>query len=195
MKITSSTFVKSVANAKDIINDNLPQVAFVGRSNVGKSSLLNFLVNNKKLAKTSSTPGRTRLINYFLINNKFYFVDLPGYGFQKGSKSESADWHLLIEPFLIANQNLKCICLLVDGRHEPFESDKQMFNYLSFYNIPFIIIATKCDKIPKSKQFSIKNNIAKVLAVGKDDIILSSSSNNLGRMEILTKLDQYMGEN
>mgnify|MGYP000928628171 CR=1 FL=1 len=195
MKITSSTFIKSIAHANDIINDNLPQVAFVGRSNVGKSSLLNYLVNNNKLAKTSSTPGRTRLINYFLINKNFYFVDLPGYGFQKGNKLESADWHVLIEPFLISNTNLKCICLLVDGRHEPFDSDKQMLNYLSFYNIPFIIIATKCDKIPKSKQFSIKNNIAKVLSMGKDDIFLSSSISNLGKLEILTKLNQLIGVN
>lgn len=195
MKINTATFVRSVADVENIINDNLSQVAFVGRSNVGKSSLLNYLVNIKKLAKTSSTPGRTRLINYFLINDSMYFVDLPGYGFQKGSKSESAQWNKLIEPFLIDNNNLKCICLLVDGRHKPFDSDKQMLNYLSYYNIPFIVIATKCDKLPKSKQFVIKNNIANKLAIGRDDVILSSATSNMGRLEILKKLKQYIGDN
>lgn len=193
MKINNASFVTSVANPNNLINDALPQIAFVGRSNVGKSSLLNFLVNNKKLAKTSRTPGRTRLVNYFLINDDFYFVDLPGYGFQKGSKAETAQWQSLIEPFLVNNQDLKCVCVLVDSRHKPFDSDMQMINFLSHYNIPYIVIATKCDKIPRSRQSSIKSNISRAIGLGIDNIILSSSDGGIGKNDILNKLDQFLG--
>ena len=112
MRIIKAEFLKSVASGKNIINDNKEMIAFVGRSNVGKSSLLNFLVNNKNLARTSSTPGRTRLINYFLINNEFYFVDLPGYGFAKGSKEESDKWDELMDPFFTDTNGLKLVCIL-----------------------------------------------------------------------------------
>ena len=143
MKITQSDFVTSVSSAKNIINDGKPQIAFVGRSNVGKSSLLNMLVGKNKLAKTSQTPGRTRLINYFMINDSFYFVDLPGYGYAKASKTEVNSWQSLLEPYLKNNQDLKCVCVLVDIRHKPSELDVLMIDFLSHYTIPFIIVATK----------------------------------------------------
>ena len=191
MIIKKAEFKTSVANRSNIIIDDRKQVAFVGRSNVGKSSLLNFLVN-KKLAKTSSTPGRTRLINYFSVNEDLYFVDLPGYGFAKGNKQEVGSWQDLIEPYLVENEKLKCVCLLVDSRHEPMESDKQMSYVLNYYKIPYIVIATKCDKLPKSKHNVIKNTISSALGLGRENIIVSSADNKMGKNEILEKLDLYL---
>ncbi len=192
MIIKDSKFVISVAESEKLLNDNIPQVAFVGRSNVGKSSLLNFLVNKKALAKTSGTPGRTRLVNYFLINNAFYFVDLPGYGFAKGTKSEVSKWDSLIEPYLTDNANLKCICMLVDCRIPPTELDVQMSVVLNYYRIPYIVIATKADKLSKSKYMQIKSMIASTLSLARDNIFVSSSSNRIGKDEILKKIETYL---
>jgi len=191
MIIKKAEFKTSVASRNNIIIDDRKQIAFVGRSNVGKSSLLNFLVN-KKLAKTSSTPGRTRLINYFEVNDDLYFVDLPGYGFAKGNKQEVSSWEDLIEPYLVENEQLKCVCLLVDARHEPMESDKQMSYVLNYYKIPYIVIATKCDKLPKSKHNVVKNTISGALGLGRENIIISSVDNRLGKAEILEKLEMYL---
>ena len=192
MEIKSAKFQTSVADSKNILADGMPEIAFVGRSNVGKSSLINMLTKNGKLCKTSSTPGRTRLINYFLINNEFYFVDLPGYGYAKASKSEVSNWQGMIEPYLIDNPQLKCVCMLVDSRFEPTEQDKQMMTFLNYYQIPFIIIATKCDKFGKSQIKPQMLKIANALGVGKDNVFASSSEKQIGRLEILQKLDQFL---
>ncbi len=192
MKITKSAFVTSVANPSKFLNDGKGEIAFVGRSNVGKSSLLNMLVNNKKLAKTSSLPGRTRLINYFIINDSFYFVDLPGYGFAKASKQEAFGWQSLIEPYLIKNNNLKCVFVLVDSRIEPTENDKQMIDFLVYYNIPFVIIATKCDKFAKSKIKPALLKIANSLNVGVGNIIGVSNETGFGKEEVLAKVEQFI---
>mgnify|MGYP004632354399 FL=1 len=194
MEIKSASFYISVADSRKVIDDEKKQIAFVGRSNVGKSSLLNALVRQKKLAKTSQTPGRTRLINYFLINNEFYFVDLPGYGFAKGNKQEVSSWQDLIEPYLVNNSKLKCVCMLVDSRLNPMETDKQMQVVLDYYKIPYIVIATKADKLTKSECGKVKSNIANSLRLGTDNIIVSSSKTNAGRKEILDKLELYLGE-
>ncbi len=193
MKITKSAFKTSVASAKNILIDDKAQIAFVGRSNVGKSSLINMLVGNSKLAKTSSTPGRTRLINYFLINDKFYFVDLPGYGYAKASKNMVYEWQSLIEPYLIHNDSLKCVCVLVDSRHEPSDQDKQMVNFLSYYNIPFIIIATKCDKHTKSALKPALLKVANSMMVGVGNVYGVSAQTRYGKDEILAKLDDMLG--
>ena len=195
MKINKAEFATSVADGKKIILDNKDMIAFVGRSNVGKSSLLNFLVNNKSLARTSSTPGRTRLINYFLINNEFYFVDLPGYGFAKGSKTESGKWDGLMDPFFTNTNTLKLVCILVDSRIKPTELDKHMITYLSYYQIPFIVIATKCDKLPKSKIKPAMQVIANELGLAIGNIYPCSSEKKTGKEEILLKFDQFIGEN
>ncbi len=194
MEIKSASFYISVADSRKVVADEKKQIAFVGRSNVGKSSLLNALVRQKKLAKTSQTPGRTRLINYFLINNEFYFVDLPGYGFAKGNKQEVSSWQDLIEPYLVNNPKLKCVCMLVDSRLNPMETDKQMQIVLDHYKIPYIVIATKADKLTKSECGKVKSNIANSLRLGTDNIIVSSSKTNAGRKEILDKLELYLGE-
>lgn len=192
MKITKSRFITSVANANKVVVDEKKQIAFVGRSNVGKSSLINMLVNNSKLCKTSQTPGRTRLINYFLINDAFYFVDLPGYGFAQASKKDVFGWQGLIEPYLKNNAMLKCVCVLVDVRHNPTEQDKQMINYLFYYQIPFIIVATKCDKLSKTKVKPALNKIAGELKVGVHNVYGISSQTSFGKDELLNKLEQFL---
>ncbi len=193
MRIINCKFVKSVANSKDTINDSKPMIAFVGRSNVGKSSLLNYLVNNKNMARTSSTPGRTRLINYFLINNDLYFVDLPGYGYAKMTKQESAKWDDMLDGFFTGSEDLKLVCVLVDSRIEATELDKSMMNYLTYYQIPFIVVATKCDKMSKVQRGAARTKIANSLGLGSDNIFMSSSKDNIGREEILDHFDQFLG--
>lgn len=193
MNIVSSDFIVSVANYK-LIKSDYEEIAFVGRSNVGKSSLINFLCNRKTLAKTSSTPGRTRLINYFLINKKFYFVDLPGYGFAKGFKEEQIGWKFLIEGYLERSKNIKLICVLLDIRRTPSEDDIQMLNYLQHYNIPFIIIATKCDKFSKAQLGIAIQNLAQALKVGRKDIFPVSALSKIGKNEILEKFNQFIGD-
>lgn len=191
MKITKSVFKTSVASPSKILIDEKDQIAFVGRSNVGKSSLINMLVNNSKLCKTSSTPGRTRLINYFTINDDFYFVDLPGYGYAQASHKDVASWQQLIEPYLINNPKLKCVVALVDVRHDPTAQDAQMINYLHYYQIPFVIVATKCDKLPKSKVKPALTKMANILKVGAQNVYGVSSETQYGKQELLNKLDQF----
>ena len=191
MDIKSAKFTKSATSIDNSL-ENFSQIAFVGRSNVGKSSLINMLTKNSKLCKTSSIPGRTRLINYFQINSDIYFVDLPGYGFAKASKTEVDGWQSMIEPYLVENENLKCVCMLVDSRIEPTNQDKQMLKFLNYYRIPFIIIATKCDKFGKSQIKPQMQKIANFLGVGKDNVFASSSATGFGRLEILQKLDQFL---
>ncbi len=192
MKITKATFFTSVANANNLINDGVSQIAFVGRSNVGKSSLINLLTNNSKLCKTSSTPGRTRLVNYFKINDQFYFVDLPGYGYAKASGQEIIGWQSLIEPYLINNPNLKLVCALVDSRIEPTENDKIMINFLNYYRIPFVVVATKCDKFAKSKIKPALNKLANSLKLGVKNVYGISSSNGYGKEELLSYFEQML---
>ena len=192
MRITSSKFVTSVASKKNFIADGIPQVAFVGRSNVGKSSLLNMLTNRNKLAKTSSTPGRTRLVNYFLMNDSFYFVDLPGYGYAQASKTMVENWQALLAPYLTNNQNLKCVCVLVDSRHKPSELDEIMITYLSHYAIPFVIVATKTDKLVKSQVKLQMQMLASELKVGISNIVPTSSESRVGQEELLNKIESLL---
>ena len=193
MDIRNAKFVTSAVDCKKMMDSNIPQIAFVGRSNVGKSSLINMLTKQNKLCKTSSTPGRTRLINYFAVNNEeLYFVDLPGYGYAKASKVEVEGWQSMIEPYLVENDNLKCVCMLVDSRIEPTLQDKQMLKFLNYYQVPFIIIATKCDKFGKSQVKPQMQKIANYLGVGKDNVFPSSGDTGYGRLEILKKFDQFL---
>lgn len=189
LNITAAEFVKSAAESRQCLDDDRLQFAFVGRSNVGKSSLINYLTNRKGLAKASSTPGRTRLINYFLINKSFYFVDLPGYGFSKASKEQTFGWDKMIEPYLTNTDKLKMVFVLVDSRLEANPKDKQMIDFLVYYNVPFTVIATKCDKFAKSK---LKPTIAKLanglgLAIG--NVIPASTLSNIGKAEILDRIN------
>lgn len=192
MTIKNAQFVSSLSTLKNIKDYELPQFAFVGRSNVGKSSLLNALTNRKNLARTSSTPGRTRLINIFEINKEFYFVDLPGYGFAKASKTEQKGWQSLIGGYLESSKNIKLVFVLVDCRHAPTEKDKQMLEYLYYYNIPFKIVATKIDKLSKSELQKNKIMISSELGVGKDDIIFVSSQTKQNIEKVLEVVKQFL---
>ena len=181
-------FITSVATADKFYSDGRPTVAVSGRSNVGKSSLINMLAGNKKLAKTSADPGRTRLINYFDFGS-FVLADLPGYGFAKVSKEEKAKWARLLEDFF-ATQSVALSLALVDIRHEPTADDKQMINYLYHYAIPFVAVATKADKLPKTKIKPQLFSIAAALKLGIGDMICSSAETGVGKKEIFAAIEQ-----
>ena len=151
MKIATAEFVLGVANLRQLPKDDLREIAFLGRSNVGKSSLVNKLCNRKALARSSNDPGKTREINYFLINKEMYFVDLPGYGYAKVPEQIRSSWGKLIEQYLKSRRQLSLVLQLIDSRHEPTELDMMMVGWLDYYEIPFIIVLTKSDKLPRSK--------------------------------------------
>lgn len=188
MKIKEATFITSVASEKNFYKTDKPIIAVAGKSNVGKSSLINMLANRKKLAKTSTTPGRTRLINYFDFG-EFVLADLPGYGFAKVSKEEKAKWGRLMESFL-STQKIDLLLSLVDVRHNPTEDDIIMVNYLYHYRIPFVLIATKADKLPKTKIKPQIQTLATKLKVGVGDVTASSSETGLGKEAILGLIEK-----
>ena len=192
MNITSAKFVTSVVDEKDILKDEMIEFAFVGRSNVGKSSLINSLCGQKNLAKTSSTPGLTKMINYFLVNNCFRIVDLPGYGYAKTGQKHIANWAGLMEKYLTYSPNLKTVFVLVDCRHEPSELDKMMIEFLNSYQIPYVILATKVDKIAKSKIPQACSMIAKTLGVRKELVQGYSSENGFGREKLLEYIENLL---
>ena len=192
MKILSAKYLTSVVNEKDILNDELLEFAFVGRSNVGKSSLINALTGVKNLAKTSSTPGLTKMINYFLINNSFKFVDLPGYGYAKTGQKHIANWAGLMEKYLLNSTLLKTVFVLVDSRHEPSELDKMMIEFLNHYQIPYMLIATKVDKLAKSKIPQSLSKIAKILGVRRELILPFSSETLFGKDKILDYIETVL---
>lgn len=195
MKITSAEFILSGTKTSHFPADNLPEVLFCGRSNVGKSSFINALVNRKALARTSSNPGKTQTVNFFKINNEFYLVDVPGYGYARVSKGMKESFGKMIEEYLMKREVLKKAFLLVDYRHEPTQDDVLMYQFLKYYNIPVTIILTKTDKVSPSKKERnlklIKDTIN--LAVG-DDLIMFSSLNKQGRNEVLKILENYIIE-
>lgn len=167
---------------------NLPEVAFVGKSNVGKSSLINCMVNRKSLARTSSSPGKTRTINFYNIENILNFVDLPGYGYAKASKSEIEKWGKMIEDYLLKREQLKSIIMLIDIRHEPNENDKLMYNWLKHYGYKIIIVATKSDKLKRSQLNKYISLISKSLQLAKTEILIPFSSKTKDGKEQLWKI-------
>lgn len=185
-------FIKSASKKAEFIMDELSQVALVGRSNVGKSSLINMLTNNSKMAKTSSTPGRTRLVNYFNINNQFYLVDLPGYGFAKASKSTTNAWDSVMNDYFVGNEKLKLTMMLLDSRIPPTNLDKQMLNYLAKNEIPAIIVLTKTDKITKTELNNTINQISKELRYNKELIIPTSVTKKQGSEKIAKILENFL---
>lgn len=188
--LKNARFVKSVGSVAQLTEFFENEVAVVGRSNVGKSSLINFLCGNNKLARVGKEPGKTRLINYFGIDgNKFYLVDLPGYGFAKVSDAEKAKWGELIESYLQRSIGLKQVFVLVDVRHDPTDDDKQMLNYLYYYRIPFTVIATKCDKISRPEYARRRQAIASVLGIGVDNVLMCSAQSRLGLEDLCRKIE------
>ena len=177
-------FIKSAFSKKDIIKDDLPIIAIAGKSNVGKSSFINSLCNNKNTAKVGSTPGKTRSINYFLVNNEFYIVDLPGYGYSTMSQKEKENINALTNYFLETNNNIRHIFHLVDVRHLPTAEDKQMYNWLEASEKPFSVILNKADKLSSTKQAQAIKDIEKALFSAKE-LILFSSENKVNLDKIL----------
>lgn len=155
---------------------HLPEVAFVGKSNVGKSSLINCMVNRKSLARTSQNPGKTRTINFYNVENIVHFVDLPGYGYARASKAEIAKWGKMIEEYLLQREQLKSIILLIDIRHEPSQNDKMMYDWLKHYGYQIIIVATKSDKLKRSQLNKHLSVISKSLNIDKQEILIPFSS-------------------
>lgn len=192
MIIKDAKFVISVADSAKLLSD-LPEIAFVGRSNVGKSSFINCLTNRNKLAKASSEPGRTRLINYFNINNgQCYFVDLPGYGFARVSDAEKERWSTLIEAYLRGSTQLKNVFVILDIRHEPNELDKMMITFLNHYRIGFTVIATKADKINKSQIPRQVKMLADALCLTPAAVYPVSSQNKYGRERVLARIEELL---
>ena len=185
MKNINARFITSVASADKFYLTDKPLIAIAGKSNVGKSTLINMLAGQKKLAKTSNTPGRTRLINYFDFGD-FVLADLPGYGFAKVPKSEKIKWATLMEQFL-SSQNICLLFSLVDIRHDPTADDIDMINYLYHYVIPFTLVATKSDKLPKTKIKPQAAHIAACLKVGAGDII-AADFNGRGKDELFAAI-------
>ena len=189
MRIEKAEFKTSVVRRQDILETGMPEFAFVGRSNVGKSSIINNLTGVKGLAKTSSMPGLTKMVNYFLINDKFFFVDLPGYGYAKTSKEHQGVWSSLIGDYLLSSEDLKMIFLLLDIRRVPSDLDKIMISFMLENNLPFTIIATKADKVSAMVQKIAVEKIAKELGLRKELIFVHSSNNSSGRQRLLEYID------
>ncbi|RMI76751.1 ribosome biogenesis GTP-binding protein YihA/YsxC [Streptococcus iniae] len=177
----NASILLSAANQSHYPQDELPEIAMAGRSNVGKSSFINTILERKNLARTSSKPGKTQLLNFFNIDDKLRFVDVPGYGYAKVSKSERAKWGKMIEEYLTGRDNLRAVVSLVDFRHEPSKEDIQMYEFLKYYEIPVIIVATKADKIPRGKWNKHESMIKKSLDFNKEDnFIIFSSVDRIG---------------
>ena len=190
MIIKNATFITSVADKKNFLKPNKPVIAICGKSNVGKSSLINALANRKNLARTSVTPGRTRLVNYFDFG-EFILADLPGYGFAKVSDKEKQKWATLMEDFF-KYSNITHVLSLVDIRHDPTRDDENMINYLHTYAIPFTIIATKADKLGKTRIKGRVDDIGRYLTVGGNSILAVSSETGYGKDKILDKIERVL---
>ena len=194
MIIKQADFVKSAVYEKDYPEElsNI-EFAFVGRSNVGKSSLINSITRRGKLARISKTPGRTQLINYFLINNEFFLVDLPGYGFAKVPKAMKAEWGQTMERYLASNRK-KLVFVLLDIRRVPTGEDMDMLHWLDHFNIPFKIIFTKMDKVSNNEKFKCLKAIRTKLEFHNEDVFFHSSLKDTGRDEILNYIEKVLNE-
>lgn len=191
MKVNNVEMVISAVKPEQYPDDGLPEFALAGRSNVGKSSFINKMINRKSLARTSSKPGKTQTLNFYRIEDMIYFVDVPGYGFAKVSKREREAWGQMIEIYMRSRKKLRAVMLIVDLRHPPTEDDVMMYDFLKYYEIPCIVIATKADKIPKGKWSKhLKITKEKLNMVPDDEIVTFSSETGEGKdivWKILTK--------
>ena len=176
MKVTNAEFRISAVGPNQYPTDQKVEIALSGRSNVGKSSFINRLIQRKSLARTSSKPGKTQTLNFYHINDLFYFVDVPGYGYAKVSKKEREKWGEMIEEYITTRENLELVLILVDFRHEPSTEDVQMREFLEYYEIPYRIIMTKCDKIPRGKWNKHVSQIRKAFGKPPEELFLTFSS-------------------
>ena len=191
MKITDVELKISAVRRSQYPDSDLPEFMLVGRSNVGKSSFINTLVGRKNIARTSSKPGKTQTLNFYLVNKSFYLVDVPGYGYAAVDKKTQEKFGKMIEEYLEKREEMKRVFMLIDFRHKPTEDDVLMYNFLKYYNIPVTIVATKVDKIGNSKMETCKKEILSTLdLVVGDDLILFSSVTKLGKDKVLEKIEE-----
>jgi len=195
IKIVSAEFVTSAFTVQQLPEESLPEIAFAGRSNVGKSSLINALLLRKKLVKTSNTPGRTQSINFFIINKAFYFVDLPGYGFAKVPKEVQARWKYLIEGYLQKRKTLKAVVLIMDSRHPAMPNDVQLYHWLSARSFEVIPVLTKIDKLSKNEWEKSRRECARILTISPESIVLFSATEKTGRHELWERILDLMNIN
>ena len=192
MVIKTAIFICSNTKVDKLPEANLPEYAFIGRSNVGKSSLINALTGKRHLAKTSQTPGKTQLINHFLVNGEWYLVDLPGYGFAKTSKTNRAAWEKFIRRYLTMRENLQCVFVLIDSRHEPQRNDLDFCSWLGEKGIPFLLVFTKADKLSLAKSKSHVEQFHQALLQWFEDTpqhFLTSAETRMGCEELLAAID------
>jgi GTP-binding protein len=192
--IKSAEFITSAANAGQYPADDMPELAFAGRSNVGKSTLINCLVQRKKLVRTSRTPGRTQLINFFKINDRVRFVDLPGYGYAKVALSIRASWGPMIANYLDTRKNLLGVIEILDLRHPPTPDDLNLWAWLKDKGIPSVAVLTKADKLPRSKWNPLRQGAAHALGILPQEALFFSAQTQQGRTELLEKISELIGE-
>ncbi len=193
MKITSAELKVMATRRSQYPTDLKNEFLLVGRSNVGKSSFINTLLGRKSLARTSSHPGKTQTLNFYLVNDDFYLIDVPGYGYAETSKKTRAKFGKMIEEYLETRKELKRVFMIIDFRHKPTEDDILMYNFLKYYNLPVTIVATKSDKIGSSKREKCKKQITDTLdLVVGDDLVIFSSISKEGKNEILKKLEDLI---
>lgn len=191
--IKNVEFETSGTRRSEFPEGSMPQVAFVGRSNVGKSSLLNVVVNRKRIAKVSGTPGRTQLVNFFVVNGDTRLVDLPGYGFAKAPKEVKAKWDKMITGYLLDNKDLRLVVTLFDVRREPSADDESLLDWLNHYKIPFLAVLTKADKLNRSGQGRARQKLSKWLEKWKPvDVVLFSATSRQGRDDVLTAIGRVL---
>ena len=178
MKILSASYLKSAMKPEQYPGDGRPEIAFVGRSNVGKSTMLNVLLNKKGLAKTSKTPGKTQTVNFFDVNGKFYFVDLPGYGYARISKEVRQQWASVLTSYLTAQRPLRMVIVLMDSRHEPADQDFELLDLLEQSEVPSLIVATKCDKLRPKEIAASSRTIRKAFELDEDAAIIPFSAHS-----------------
>lgn len=192
MQVKNPKFEISAVKQEQYPTNGLPEVVLVGKSNVGKSSFINTMINRKALARTSSEPGKTRQINFYNIDNQFYFVDLPGYGYSKMSKQEQEKVGKFTEEYLVKRNTISCIIFLIDIRHKPTENDQLMYHYIMKSNLPFIVLANKADKIAPTKVDSYIENLKKELGISFSTILPFSSQKKIYTNAVWEKIDEIV---
>lgn len=194
MKVHQAEFIISAVGPKQYPTDGLPEIALAGRSNVGKSSLINALINRKNLARTSSKPGKTQTLNFYKIEEQFYFVDLPGYGFARVSKAEREKWGKMIEHYLSKREQLRMVIHLIDVRHPPTKDDQMMYEWLQHFQVPTLVVATKADKISKGQWQKHLKVIKETLALSPHTpLLLFSAETKHGKDEVWQEIDRHLG--
>ncbi|WP_221566314.1 ribosome biogenesis GTP-binding protein YihA/YsxC [Alkalihalobacillus sp. TS-13] len=193
MKVNTAELIISAVKKEQYPNDQKPEIALAGRSNVGKSSFINKMINRKALARTSSKPGKTQTLNFYLLNDTMYFVDVPGYGFAKVSKKERDAWGRMIETYLMESEQLRAVVLLVDLRHSPSKDDQLMYDWLKHFEIPVVVVATKADKIPKGKHQQHIKKIRETLKIEKGEpVLLFSAETSFGKEKVWSTIESLI---